>query len=171
LSVSLGDAQIINARAGAAPAQANFKDGDVRFSAAPVVHAVTDTGDAPFRNITIELLGPTTGQHACTESCSVPVPCESAVKSACLSVVSVMSGDQWSVKLVTMPPRSFYPQHAHGSYLRIPPTDADLKIKPENGAETANQAKTGVITWNNPVVHATTNAGTKPARFVQVEFK
>src|SRR5437899_4628203 len=43
LSVSLGDATIINARAGAAPVAANFKDGDVRFSAAPVVHAVTDT--------------------------------------------------------------------------------------------------------------------------------
>src|SRR5262245_57211512 len=130
LSVSLGDAQIINARAGAAPAPANFKDGDVRFSAAPVVHAVTDTGDAPFRNITIELLGPTTGQHACTESCSVAVPCDSADKAACVSAVTLMSADQWSVTLITLPPGARYPQHAHASsYLRIPLTDADLKTK------------------------------------------
>jgi hypothetical protein len=172
LSVSLGDAQIINARAGAAPVAANFKDGDVRFSAAPVVHAVTDTGDGPFRNITVELLGPTTGQHACTESCSVPVPCDSADKAACVSVVTLMSADQWTVTLVTFPPGARYPQHAHaGSYLRVPLTDADLKTKTQDGTETAAQAKTGIITWNNPVIHSSTNAGTKTARFVVVEFR
>jgi quercetin dioxygenase-like cupin family protein len=172
LSVSLGDAQIINARAGAAPVAANFKDGDVRFSAAPVVHAVTDTGDAPFRNITIELLGTTTGQRACTESCSVPVPCESADKAACVSVVTLMSADQWSVTLVTLPPGARYAQHAHaGSFLLVPLTDGDLKTKTQDGAETAMQIKAGAITWNNPVVHTITNAGTKAARSVVVEFK
>jgi hypothetical protein len=172
LSVSLGDAQIINAKAGAAPVAAVFKDGDVRFSAAPVVHAVTNTGDGPFRNITIELLGPTTGQHACTESCSIPVPCDSADKAACPSVVKLMSADQWSVTLVTLPPGASYPQHTHsGNFLLVPLNDADLKAKNQDGPETAVHSKTGGITWNNPVVHTVTNAGTTAARSVVLEFK
>src|SRR4029077_58693 len=45
LSVSIGDAQISNAKEGAQPVTVNFKDGDVRFTAAPLVHAVANTGD------------------------------------------------------------------------------------------------------------------------------
>jgi len=172
LSVSIGDAQIMNARAGAAPVTANFKDGDVRFSTAPLVHAVTDTGDAPFRNITIELLGPTTGQHACTESCAVAVPCDAADKAACPSVVKLMSADQWTVTMVTLPAGARYAQHAHaGSFLLVPLTDADLKTKGQSGPETDMHRQTGVISWNGPVVHTVTNAGTKAARSVVLEFK
>jgi hypothetical protein len=172
LSVSLGDAQIINAKAGAAPVAAVFKDGDVRFSAAPVVHAVTNTGDGPFRNITIELFGPTTGQHACAESCSISVPCDSADKAACPSVAKLMSGDQWSVTLVTLPPGARYPQHTHsGNFLLVPLNDADLKANNQDGPETAVHSKAGAITWNNPVVHTVTNAGTRTARSVALEFK
>jgi hypothetical protein len=171
LSVSLGDAQIMNAKAGEAPVAANFKDGDVRFSAAPVVHAVTDTGDGPFRNITIELLGPTTGQHACTESCSIAVPCESADKAACTSVVKLMSADQWSVTLVTVPAGARYAQHAHaGSFLVVPLSDADVKTKSQDAPETDLHTKTGAITWNGPVVHTITNTGTKTSRVVVLEF-
>jgi quercetin dioxygenase-like cupin family protein len=172
LSVSLGDAQIINAKVGAAPANASFKDGDVRFSAAPVVHAVTNTGTGPFRNITIELLGTTSGQHACTESCAVTVPCDAADKAACPSGTKVMSADQWTVTTVTLPAGARYGQHAHaGSFLLIPLTDGDLKGKGLDGPETAVHWKTGEISWGNgPVTHTVSNVGKTTARAVIVEF-
>src|SRR3954447_1275856 len=48
LSVALGDSQIMNTKEGAQPVPVAFKDGDVRFSAAGLVHAVSDSGSTPF---------------------------------------------------------------------------------------------------------------------------
>lgn len=172
LSVSIGDAQIMNAKEGAPPAPVKFKDGDVRFSKAPLVHAVTNTGSGPFRNATIELLGPTTNQKACTESCSIAVPCESADKAACVSVVKVMTADQWSVTLVTLPPGAKYAQHTHlANFLVVPLTDADVTRKNQDQPEVVTHSKAGEVTWNNPVVHTLTNTGKTTAKSVVLEFR
>jgi hypothetical protein len=172
LSVSLGDAEITNNRQGAQPAVAKFKDGDVRFSAAPIVHAVTDNLDTPFRNITIELLQPTTNQKACTESCNVPVPCDSADKSACVTEEKVLTADQWSVTRVILPAGAHYPQHTHlANFLTIPLTDADIKLRVQDGPETDAHYKSGEARWNNPVVHSIANPGKTPVKVVILEFR
>ena len=172
LSVSIGDAQISNTREGAQPVTVNFKDGDVRFTAAPLVHLVSNTGDKPFRNRTIEIMQPTTNQKACTESCAIPVPCDAADKAACPSVVRLFSADQWTVTLVTLPLGAKYPQHAHpGNYLNVPLADADVTVKKQDQPETVGHYKTGEVTWNSPVVHAATNNGKTAARLVVLEFK
>ena len=66
IGIALGDSEILNVKPGAAPVPVAFKDGDTRFTAAGLVHGITDNGAGPFRNITIEFLGPTTGERACT---------------------------------------------------------------------------------------------------------
>jgi quercetin dioxygenase-like cupin family protein len=172
LSVSIGDAQISNTREGAQPVTVNFKDGDVRFTAAPLVHLVSNTGDKPFRNRTIEIMQPTTNQKACSESCAIPVPCDAADKAACPSVVRLFTADQWTVTLVTLPPGAKYPQHSHlGNFLTVPLADADLTIKRQDQPETVVQYKTGELKWNNPLVHAATNNGKTASRAVVLEFK
>src|SRR5215471_11740795 len=172
LSVSIGDAQISNTKEGAQPVTVNFKDGDVRFTAAPLVHLVGNTGDKPFRNRTIEIMQPTTNQKACTESCAVPVPCDAADKTACPSVVKLFTADQWTVTLVTLPPGAKYPQHSHsGNYLNVPLADADLTIKRQDQPETVVHYKTGEVKWNNPLVHAAANNGKTTSRVVVLEFK
>lgn len=103
LGVFLGDSDFLNTKADGQSAPAKIKDGEVRFAAAPVVHAVADNAATPFHNITIELMQPTTNEKACTESCSVPVPCNSADKTACVSEEKLMSADQWSVTRITIP--------------------------------------------------------------------
>jgi len=172
LSVSLGHAEILNTKQGAAPVAVKLKDGDVRFTPGGLVHAVTDTADAPFRNITIELLQPTTNQHACTESCAVPVPCEAADKTACTTVTKLFQSDQWSVTLITMPPGASYPKHTHlANFLVIPLTDGDVKAREQDGPETAAHYKAGEISWHNPLIHSMANAGPKPVRAVVLEFR
>ncbi|HEX4603026.1 MAG TPA: hypothetical protein VH724_03460 [Candidatus Angelobacter sp.] len=172
LSVSVGDAQIINAKEGAQPVPVTFKDGDVRFTAAGLVHAVTNTGSKPFRNATIELMGPTTNQKACTDSCAVPVPCDSADKAVCVTVVKVFTSDQWSVTLATLPPGSKYAQHTHaGNFLNVPLADADVTMQIQGQPETVVHTKTGEVTWNNPVVHTVANTGKTTARVVTLEFR
>ena len=172
LSVSLGEAGFTNAKQGAQPASVTLKDGDVRFAQAPLVHAVTDNLETPFRNITIELMQPTTNQKACTESCSIPVPCTNPDKSACVSVEKVMTADQWSVTRITLPPGAVYPQHTHlANFLVVPLNDADLKVRDQDGPEAAAHYKAGNVTWNNPLVHTVTNSGSTVARVVILEFR
>ncbi|MGC2695978.1 MAG: hypothetical protein WA738_09320 [Candidatus Angelobacter sp.] len=172
LTVSIGDAQIMNAKEGAQPAPVTFKDGDVRFAPSGVVHAVTNTGSTQFRNATIELLGPTTNQKACAEACSVSVPCDSADKAACVTVNKVFTADQWTATLVTLPPGAKYAQHAHpGNFLVVSLTDGDVTMKSQGQPDVPTHPKTGAVTWNNPVVHTVTNTGKTTAKTVVLEFK
>jgi quercetin dioxygenase-like cupin family protein len=172
ITVALGDSEILNAREGAQPVTVKFKDGDVRFAPTGIVHLVTDTGESTFRNITIELMQPTTNQHPCTEACSIPVPCDAADKATCTTVTKVFQSDQWSVTLVTMPPGASYAKHTHlANFLVVPLTDGDVKASEQDGPAMAGHYKAGEISWHNPVVHSMSNSGTKPLRAVVLEFR
>ncbi len=172
LGLTLGDSQITNTKQGAQPAQVTFKDGDIRFTPAGLVHAITNNGSAPFHNRTIELLQPTTNQKACTESCEIPIQCDSADKTKCVSVTKLITADQWSVTLINLPPGAKYQQHTHlANFLTIPLTDADVTMKNQDQAEAAVHSKTGELTWNNPVVHTVTNSGTTTAKTIVLEFR
>jgi quercetin dioxygenase-like cupin family protein len=170
LGITLGDSQITNMKQGAPPAQISIKDGDVKFTPAGLVHAIANNASTPFHNRTIELLQPTTNQKACTESCEIPVPCDSADKTKCASVTKLITADQWSVTQVTLPPGAKYPQHTHlANFLTVPLTDADVTMK--NQPEAAVHSKTGELTWNNPVVHTVANAGKTTAKTIVLEFR
>jgi hypothetical protein len=56
--VVFGDADITNAVAGKPEVKVKMPDLAVNFSPGPFAHVATNNGDAPFRNITIELLRP-----------------------------------------------------------------------------------------------------------------
>jgi predicted metal-dependent enzyme (double-stranded beta helix superfamily) len=115
---------------------------------------------------------PTTHEKTCTESCDIPVPCKSADKAACVSVQKLMSADQWSVTRITLPPGSTYPQHTHlANFLVVPLTDADVKMRNQNGPETEVRSKAGEVRWNNPMVHTVRNVGQNTAKIVVLEFR
>jgi quercetin dioxygenase-like cupin family protein len=171
-SVTLGDAQIMNTKQGAQPVAASFKDGDVRFTPAGLVHAVANSGTTPFRNRTIELIQPTTNQKACTESCAVQVPCDSADKTACASGIQLFTSDQWTISTVTFPPGAKLGEHAHaGNVLLVPLTDAELTTKNQGKPENSVHLKTGELVWNDPETHAVSNTGKTTAKLVILEFK
>lgn len=171
LGISIGDAQFTNAKEGAQPVAVTFKDGDTRYTPAGLNHAITNTASTPFRNVTIELLGPTTNEKTCTDSCSVPVECNSADKSKCVSVTKLITADQWTVTQVTLPAGATYPQHTHsGSFLVVPLTDAQVVMKNQDKSKTTVQLKIGEVAWNNPVAHSITNTGKTTAKSVVLEF-
>jgi beta-alanine degradation protein BauB len=172
LGLTLGDSQITNTKQGAQAAQVSLKDGDIRFTPAGLVHAITNTASVPFHNRTIELLQPTTNQKACTESCEIPVPCSSADKAKCVSVTKLITADQWSVTLINLPPGAKYPQHTHlANFLTVPLNDADVTMKNQDQPDAPVHSKTGELTWNNPVVHTVTNTGKTTARTIVLEFR
>jgi len=173
LGVQIGDAQFSNLKQGAQqPVTVNLKDGETRFTPGGLVHAITNTASTPFHNETIELMQPTTNPKPCTENCAIPIPCASADKSACVSATKLITADQWSVTLVSVPAGAKYPQHTHlANFLTVPLNDADLSMQNQDQPATAVHSKTGQVTWNNPIVHTITNTGKTPARVVVLEFR
>ena len=170
VSVFIGDSSGTNQKEGGQPAPASFKDGDVKFAAAGVVHAVADTGSTPIRNATIELLKPTTNPKACTESCATEIPCTSADKAKCPSVVKVFGSDQWDVKMVTLPPGTTYPEHMHeGGILTVALTDSSVIMRSKSRARDIH-SKIGDIKWYEPEMHVVVNNGKTTAKFAVLEF-
>jgi quercetin dioxygenase-like cupin family protein len=53
--VMIGSSQVEVVKPGAPPTQMKLNDGDVKFTKAPLAHKVTNTGDTPFVNLTIEV--------------------------------------------------------------------------------------------------------------------
>lgn len=53
--VMIGSSQVEVVKPGAAPTQMKLNDGDVKFTKGPLVHKVTNMGDTPFVNLTIEV--------------------------------------------------------------------------------------------------------------------
>lgn len=169
--VTLGDSDITNDRVGAQPVKLQLKDGEVRYTPGGFAHKAGNNLDRPFHNTTIELLAKATNASACTASCAVEVACKSSDKSLCPQVQRLLSADQWTVTMLTLPPSATYEQHSHaGPHLSVAVTDLDLKVT-QNGQETAVRQKVGDLAWHGPVVHSIRNAGTKPAKIVSLEFK
>ena len=53
--VMIGSSQVESLKQGAAPTQMKLNDGDVKFTKGPLTHKVTNVGDTPFVNLTIEV--------------------------------------------------------------------------------------------------------------------
>lgn len=53
--VMIGPSQVEVVKPGAAPTEMKLNDGDVKFTKAPLAHKVTNIGDTPFVNLTIEV--------------------------------------------------------------------------------------------------------------------
>jgi quercetin dioxygenase-like cupin family protein len=170
--VTLGDADLINARVGQKPGPLVLKDGDVRFTPGGFAHAITNQSDTVFRNITIELLQSSTNVKPCAGSCSVPLPCASANKSACPSQEQLITSDQWTLSRVTLPPSAILEKHAHRTpHLAVAVSDLNLTQKFEDGSAKELHGKPGTLNWVNPVVHTVVNSGPAEAKFVTLEFK
>ncbi len=170
LSIAVGDSEIQNTKQGAQPVTVKFKDGDTRYTPGGLVHAVADSTAAPFNNVTIELLQPTTNQKNCTESCTIPIKCEG--NTPCATATKIMTADQWSVTQITVPPGGLYPQHTHlANFLVIALTDSDMMVKNQDSPEKAMKDTVGHMTWHNPEVHTVRNAGKTPAKVIVLEFR
>lgn len=171
VSVFVGDSQANNTKEGAQPAAVSFKDGDVKFAPAGLVHAVTDTGATPVRNATIELLQPTTNPKPCTgDACAVPVTCSEADKASCATVTKAFTSDQWTVTIVTIPAGGKYPEHSHtGGVLTVALTDADVTMRSASRAKDIH-SKPGDIQWHEPETHTITNKGKNTVKVAVLEF-
>ncbi|HEX7287555.1 MAG TPA: hypothetical protein VF532_15310 [Candidatus Angelobacter sp.] len=170
LFVTLGDADLINARTGEQPVPLKLKDGEVRFSKGNFSHAATNQSDRPFHNITIELLKPATNVKVCTASCDASPPCVSGSKN-CVSVERKITSDQWTVSFVTLPPSSRVEKHTHPmAHMAVAVSDLNLSAQEGTSSNEIKRSPGGLDWVPAGTTHTVVNAGTSPARMVTIDF-
>ena len=107
ISVSLSDSQVTVESPGKPDAQQKLTTGQIRLQALGYVHSTLVQGDAPFRNVTVELLLPQTGkQNLCAQVMAAqPLHCEEPPAQGGASVGQPQfESQQTSVNLVRVPP-------------------------------------------------------------------
>jgi len=168
LFVTLGDSDVTSARPGEKPVVLQLKDGEVRFTPGNFAHAAINNTDRPFHNTTIELLKPSTNVKTCTGPCAdLSYPCG----APCTQRMKLISSDQWSVWMITVPPAAQADQQLHAvPQLVVPVSNLEFGIQ-AGSADTPIQRGPGQIDWlpSRPM-HALLNNAKTSARFIALEF-
>jgi len=158
--VMIGDANLKAEVMGSAPVDLNVKNGEVRFTKAPITHRVTNPANTPFRNITIEILGSPGSAGASTPDTS---PGHSIV----------LENDRVRVERLVLEPGQSTNMHRHGlSALSVFLTDSKIRVESPGKKPETIDYKPGDFRWRPaPVTHLLTNIGTTRFEAVGIDWK
>jgi hypothetical protein len=168
LFVTLGDSDVVSARPGEKPVALKLKDGEVRFTPGNFAHAAINNSDRPFHNTTIELLKPSTNVKTCTDSCDdLSNPCA----GICAQRRKLISSDQWSVWMITVPPTAQAEKYLHPvPQLVVPVSNLGFGVQ-AGSTDTPIIRGPGQIDWlSSRPMHALINNARTSARFIALEF-
>jgi len=158
--VTFADANLRLESATAAPAEAQWKFGEVRFAKATYVHRAINTGTTPFHNLTIELL-------------KSPGPQEQSPKYP-ITRTPVLENERVRVFRVTLEPGQSTAMHTHVfAGLSIALTSGEIEITTE-GKKPADKLSLplGDVRWRaGAVTHSVKNVGKTRFEAVDVELK
>lgn len=166
--VTLGDAHISNEVEGKAPVEVKFADGDTRFAPGNFAHIARNLADAPFRNVTIEIMqdekmraAPSTWPQ---DNGETPFP---GGRGKMLFVK-----DGVRVSEVNLDAGATVPSHRHnGPHLVVAISDLDLRSDIEGTGPEPTKLKAGDIKWlPGGYTHTVTNTGDHAARLVTLEI-
>lgn len=160
LFVSIGDATLKAELAGALAGDLIVKDGDCRYSKAPITHRVTNVGKHLFRNITIEVLK-SPGSSAAAQTNEIP------------GHTLVLDNDRVHVERVVIEPGKSIATHTHPrSGLGVAVSAAEIKIESLGQKPRTVQFKPGDFQWTDgPVSHSMKNIGKTRFEAVHIEWK
>jgi len=170
--VTLGDADVINARVGEKPVPLHLKDGEVHYTPGNFAHAALNESDRPFHNITIELLQPSANVKTCSEACVTrQFKCPDG-GNLCAESEKRISSDQWTMSMVTLPASSRLEKHTHSSpHLVIAVSDIDLTSQSDSGSNNLKRQPGGLAWVPAGVTHTLANNSDKSVQFVTLEFR
>ena len=167
VAVILSPSEIQNAVEGKPVTTGRAGLGEVRFVSAPMTHRLTDTGDKPFRNITIEIL------HKKSPQANVPATERGLdVGHGGMSDV-VVDNREVRVQEVQIGPGGMLHKHTHKfPFLVVAISDLDLHNMPQGKPATMLHQKAGAVKWIGAgSTHEVMNVGKQEAHFIEVEFK
>jgi quercetin dioxygenase-like cupin family protein len=170
--VTLGDADLINAVKDKPPVTVKLQDGETRFSSATFAHIAHNNADRPFRNVTIEILEDESLRNSTTKW--------DANKNEDRALEILQGGTQQILFVndgirateFELQPGGVVPKHHHTDpHLLVAVTDLEIRSDVEGMGPMPGHFKSGDTKWlPGNYSHTITNTGTKPAKFVTLEF-
>jgi quercetin dioxygenase-like cupin family protein len=159
--VSIGDANLKAELMGGRPSDLILKNGEVRFSKAPVTHRVSNGSSTPFRNITVEILKSGTTSGAAAPITGVP------------GHSAVLENERVRVERLVLEPGQSTGAHTH-SLMCLAVTVAGSKLQLETqGQKTQTLNPTpGESNWfGEKRPHTLKNIGSTRFEAVEIEWK
>jgi len=171
--VTFGDTEIVNEVKDKPPVTVKLKDGETRFSPAAFAHIARNVADQPFRNVTIEILEDESLRHSSPhwdEDRGLDI-----LTNSTKQILFVKDGIR--VSEFELQPGAVVPLHHYtGPHLFVAVSDLDLR-ESDIRSDVKGQGpmpghfKSGDSKWfPGNYSHTLTNTGTKPAKFVTLEF-
>jgi mannose-6-phosphate isomerase-like protein (cupin superfamily) len=177
-AVNLGAAEVVNAVKDKPPVTIKLQDGQITFAAGAFAHIVSNQTDQPFRNVTIEIVTDESLRNAAARG-EVHWDEDRALETfpggtqQILFVKDAIRASEFELQpgAVVVPMR-----HHAGPQLLIAVSDLDIPSEVQSdvpGVQGPKSAhfKPGDSRWLPAnYSHTITNMGTKPAKFVTLEF-
>jgi beta-alanine degradation protein BauB len=170
LFVTLGASQVENDVVGKPPVTLKLQDGETHFTPGNFAHVAKNLADAPFRNVTIELLkdeaAHKTPPPKWDEERALHV-----LEGGTQDIMFVQDGVR--VSEVDLQPGAMLPRHHHnGPHLLVAITDLEVRSDVEGQGSMPGHFKSGDVKWlPGGYTHTLTNVGKSPAKFVTLEFQ
>lgn len=164
LFVILGDADITNARQGAAAMRQRLKDGDVAYAQGGFAHVAINNGQAPFRNVTIEIM---------KEKPEAGTGPAQALAGAGMSVTWMVDNERAHAEVDELEPGATTPRHEHKTpHLAVALDDLTLENDVVGQGKSTQTRRAGDVAWvPGGYTHTLKNVGAKRARWVVIEIK
>jgi hypothetical protein len=164
VSVTLGDALVLDKVQGQTPANLNLKNGDTRFTAGNFAHVIKNLSDQPYRNVTIELLQDrNTGQ---VRAGLGKEGGEQVFPGGRVKTLFVKDGVR--VSEINLDPGATVPDHRYDGWrLVVAISDLDLRSDIDGMDPMPLKLKSGDASW---LPGGYTNTGHQAARFVTLGF-
>ncbi|HEU5334615.1 MAG TPA: hypothetical protein VFU27_01555 [Terriglobales bacterium] len=165
LFVSIGPALIENQVQGKASVKMKLQDGQTELAKGPFAHVIKNLADAPFRNVTIEILRPGAPQTAPPER-GLDLDSDMAVQILYDTPQVRVSEFQLNPGMQVEAGARKWP------HLLVAVSEMTLRDQVRNGRGIELKQKPGDISWSaGGHAHTFTNTGQKAAHWVEVEFK
>ena len=166
--VTLGKTEVVNAVKDKAPVTITLEDGETRFSPATFAHIARNLGDRPFRNVTIEILEDDSLRKSTAhwdEDRGLDI-----LANGTKQVLFVKDGIR--VSEFELQQGAVVPMHHHtGPHLLVAVSDLDIRSDVQGQSPMPGHFKSGDSKWlPGGYSHTLTNTGSKPAKFVTLEF-
>lgn len=160
LFVSIGDATLKAEVMGAQPGDLIVKDGDTRYTKAPITHRVSNIGKSLFRNITIEVLK-SPGIAADNQSKEIS------------GHTLVLDNERVHAERVVIEPGKSIPTHTHHrSGLGVCVSGAEIQIESPGQKPRTVKFESGGFQWlDGPVTHSMKNVGKTRFEAIHIDWK
>jgi quercetin dioxygenase-like cupin family protein len=157
----IGDATLKPQVFGAEPTDLTLKNGEARFSTAPLTHRVTNVAKTTFRNITVEVLGSPGRAGDAPPLDTVP------------GHTLILQNDRVRVDRLILEPGQSTGMHSHNlAELGVVVSGGKLLIEPKDQKPQETQFKPGEFRWSEGArSHTIKNIGRTRFEAVTIEWK